>query len=108
MWAFRGHPTRQGLQSLNSGENGECGYSKNVPLLVVERESLGCVVVSSTLQNKYHSLLHPLSILQKSVELSHPLLTPLPPFLSSGFISSLSPAVILREGLKMTVEKEKR
>lgn len=48
---------------MNSGENGERGYSKNVPLLVVEHESLGCVVVSSTLQNKYHSLLHPLSIL---------------------------------------------
>lgn len=37
------------LAHEDSGENGECGYSKNVPLLVVEHESSGCVVVSSTL-----------------------------------------------------------
>lgn len=38
-------------------------YSESADSLVAEHEHSGCVVASSALQNKYHSLLHPRSIL---------------------------------------------
>lgn len=56
--------TRQGFSVHKvSRENGEGGSSESADSLVVEHESAGCVVASSALQNKYHSLLHPCSIL---------------------------------------------
>lgn len=53
----------------------------------MEHESLGCVVDSSIPPDKYHSLLHSLSILKKFVEFSQSLVTPFPIFLSSEFFS---------------------
>lgn len=84
----RNVPSDRGIQPIKCVERMASVAILGAHSSMVEHESLGCIVASSTLQSKYHSLLHPLSVLEKFIELFHPLMTPFPFFLSPGFIFS--------------------
>lgn len=105
MGILRNVPSYRGIRPMKCVERMASVAILGAHLSMVEHESLACLVTSFTLQNKYHSLLHPLLVLEKFIEFSHPLMTLLPVFLSPGFISSLFFTVILRgQGM----EREKR
>lgn len=70
----KGRPATQGASAHEDcREHGQCGISESAHLLAIQHDHLGGSEALFALQNKCRSLLHPLSISETFVALSHPL-----------------------------------